>query len=264
MNTFGFIGCGNMGGALASAVAGSGIAGENLILSDVSAERATLLAGDIKATVGDNKKIAEKCNYIFLGVKPNMVAEVLKDIKPILGKRTDAVLVSMAAGLSIEKIQSVAGNIPIIRIMPNTPVRVGKGVILYAGSGVTDSQLKGFLDGLSTAGTIIALEERLIDAASAVSGCGPAFCYMFLEALADGGVKCGLSRADATLLAAATLRGAAEMVIRTGEHPEKLKDDVCSPAGSTIAGVQALENGGLRSNVINCVEASFRRTKELG
>lgn len=261
MYSFGFIGCGNMGGALASAVAASGIGGDKLLLSDVSDSKADSLAKDIGGSVANNREIAEKCDFIFLGVKPNLVKKVLSEIKPNLSKET--VLVSMAAGLSIEAIKTAAGDIPVIRIMPNTPVKVGKGTILYALDGVCDNMKKEFINSLKDSAELFEISEKLIDAGSAVSGCGPAFGYMFIEALADGGVKCGLSRADAIKLAASTLCGAAEMVLKTEEHPEKLKDDVCSPGGSTIAGVHALENGGFRSNVINCVEAAYKRTKEL-
>ncbi len=263
MDIFGFIGCGNMGGALASAVAMAGIKGDKLCLSDASEDKAKALATELGGQYASNMEIASDCTYIFLGVKPNMVAAVLGEIKPILEKRDNAVLVSMAAGLSIEAIKEVMGDFPIIRIMPNTPVKVGKGTILYATNNVTDHQKQRFLGALAKAGELIEIPEKLIDAGSAVSGCGPAFGYMFIEALADGGVKCGIQRADAIKLAASTLLGAAEMVLQTGEHPEKLKDDVCSPGGSTIAGVHALENGGFRNSVINCVEAAFKRTKEL-
>lgn len=261
MYTFGFIGCGNMGGALATAVANGGTCGNKLLLSDPDAQKLTALAEELKCNTADNLEIAQACDYVFLGVKPNMAKKVLEGIKEKLDSST--VLVSMAAGLSIETLKETVGNTPIIRIMPNTPVRVGKGTILYATENVTDQMKKGFIEGLKSAGELIELPEKLIDAGSAVSGCGPAFVYMFIEALADGGVKCGLSRADAIKLAASTLAGAAEMVLETGEHPEKLKDDVCSPGGSTIAGVHALEKGGFRSNVINCVEAAYKRTKEL-
>ena len=261
MYTFGFIGCGNMGGALALAVSASGVKGDKLLLSDASESKVAALAKEINGAVSHNKEIAEKCDYIFLGVKPNLAENVLREIKSNLNEQT--VIVSMAAGLTIDAIKKAAGNIPVIRIMPNTPVKGGKGTILYATDGVTEEMKTAFLDSLKDSAELLEIPEKLIDAGSAVSGCGPAFGYMFIEALADGGVKCGLSRADAIKLAASTLRGAAEMVLKTGEHPEKLKDDVCSPGGSTIAGVHALENGGFRSNVINCVEAAYKRTKEL-
>ncbi len=261
MYTFGFIGCGNMGGALATATAKSGITGSKLMLSDAEEQRARALAKELGGTVAKNSGIAEGCDYIFLGVKPNLVKSVLEEIKPKLSDNT--VLISMAAGLSIASIKEWVGDIPTIRIMPNTPVRVGKGTILYALDNVTEAMKEGFLEALAMAGELVEIPEKLIDAGSAVSGCGPAFGYMFIEALADGGVKCGLPRADALKLAASTLLGAAQMVLKTNEHPEKLKDDVCSPGGSTIAGVHALEKGGFRSNVIGCVEAAYKRTKEL-
>lgn len=261
MYSFGFIGCGNMGGALASAVAKSGVAGDKLLLADACEAKAKELADELGGTIADNKEIAQKCDYVFLGVKPNLAAKVLEDIKPHFINET--VIVSMAAGLSIEAIKAAAGDVPVIRIMPNTPVKVGNGTILYATDNVTEDLKNGFVDSLKESAELLEIPEKLIDAGSAVSGCGPAFGYMFIEALADGGVKCGLSRADAIKLAATTLRGAAEMVLQTGEHPEKLKDDVCSPGGSTIAGVHALEKGGFRNNVINCVEAAYKRTKEL-
>ena len=151
-----------------------------------------------------------------------------------------------------------------IRIMPNTPVAVGEGMILYdANSTVTDEQIRVFLEGLSAAGCLDRIPERLIDAAGSLSGCGPAFVYLFAEALADGGVECGVPRDKAQLYAAQTLLGAAEMLLATGKHPGELKDAVCSPGGTTIAGVHALENGAFRATVSNAVTAAFEKTAKL-
>ena len=149
--------------------------------------------------------------------------------------------------------------------MPNTAVEVGEGMILYTVNSLVDpSSEKDFLGFMSAAGELDKLPENLIDAGCAVSGCGPAFVYMFIEAMADGGVKCGLSRAAAVKYAEQTLVGAAKLGKVSGRHPEELKDAVCSPAGSTIAGTFALEKGGFRASVIDAVNAAFERTKELG
>ena len=152
-----------------------------------------------------------------------------------------------------------------IRIMPNTPVAVGQGVILYdTTENVTQEAVQGFCGGMKCAGLLDQLPEKLIDAGSAVTGCGPAYVCLFMEALADGGVACGLPRAKAMEYAAQMLLGTAALALESGKHPGQLKDAVCSPGGSTIAGVRALEQGGFRAAAMNAVEAAYHRTKELG
>ncbi len=264
MSKIGFIGCGNMGGTLACSAAKSG---NEIYLADFNREKAQELANEIGAAVLENADLVSECDLVFLGVKPQVLPNALADLKQVLKtKKQGFCLVSMAAGISIESIkQMTGGDYPIIRIMPNTPAAVEKGMILYCHSqNVTEAQIELFLSVLQSAGTLDAIDEKLIDAGSAVSGCGPAFCYMFIEALADGGVKCGLPRDKALKYAAETVLGSAEMVLKTGKHPEELKDNVCSPAGSTIEGVRMLETLNLRSACIEAVTASFERTKELG
>ena len=178
----------------------------------------------------------------------------------------DAVFVSMLAGISLDHLaEMLGGEKKIIRIMPNTPSAVGQGLMLVsANDRVTAEELAAFKALMAESGLLDDLPEHLIDAASAVSGCGPAYAYMFVEALADGAVKCGVSRAKAMRYAAQMLLGSASLLLETGEHPSALKDAVCSPGGSTIAGVAALEDRGFRGAAIAAVEAAYRRTKELG
>ena len=172
----------------------------------------------------------------------------------------------MAAGLSLNQLNDMAGNnLAIVRIMPNTPALIGKGMTTYCKNElVTDQQLHNLLEDLSAAGRFDAIDEKLMDAASAAAGCSPAYAYMFIEAMADGAVTCGLPRAKAMEYAAHTLLGTAKLFLETGTHPGALKDAVCSPGGSTIAGVRALEQGGFRAAAMNAVEAAYARTKELG
>lgn len=263
---YGFIGCGNMGGALAIAAAKVLKDGDTLHLADHDRAKAENLAAALGAVVQDNGIIAEVCDFIILGVKPQMMRALLETLRPILAKRgKKPVLVSMAAGVTLETLNEMLGvACPWVRIMPNTPVRVGEGTILYTAPGAAPEQKEAFLALFAKAGQLIELEERLIDAGSAVSGCGPAFAYLFIEALADGGVACGLPRDTALRLAASTLSGSGRMVLETGEHPGALKDAVCSPAGSTIAGVAALERGAFRAAAFDAVVSAFERTKELG
>jgi len=266
MKTFGFIGCGNMGGALAGAVAKT-VSGAELLFCDASLEKAQVLAERFGAEFcADAKQVAKACRFLFLGVKPQGFNKLFDEIAPILSSRTDRfVLVTMAAGVSIARVEALAGcACPIIRIMPNTPVSVGEGMILYsANETVSEEELQIFTASLSAAGCLDAIVEEKIDAASAVSGCGPAFVYLFAEALADGGVECGLPRDKALLYAAQTLKGAAELLLKTGKHPGELKDAVCSPGGTTIAGVHALEDCGFRAAAMNAVTAAYERTLEL-
>ena len=264
--TFGFIGCGNMGGALATAAAKTLPAGE-IILADQSADKARALAAKLGTASGTNETVAKNSHYLFLGVKPQMMAEMLASIAPVLRARGDQfVLVTMAAGLPIARIREMAGYpYPIIRIMPNTPVSVGAGMILYTASDdVTPQEKDGFTAAMAGAGVLDELPERLIDAGSSISGCGPAFADLFIEALADGGVECGLPREKALLYATQMVLGSAKLLLESGEHPGVLKDRVCSPGGSTIAGVHALEDGAFRATVMDAVVSAYDKTVELG
>ena len=268
--TAGFIGVGNMGGALAAAACKTD---KSVLLVDGDAQKAATLAAKydcFAARCGsieeDNACVAGDCRFVFLGVKPQILGKVMAGIAPILRERDDVVLVSMAAGVAIEKITAMVGKeLPVIRIMPNTPAAIGQGMILYTANDlVTEADEADFLNLMKEAGAFDRLPEQLIDAGSALSGCGPAFVYLFIEALADGGVKCGLPRDKALCYAAQTVSGAAQMVLTDGRHPGALKDAVCSPGGSTIEGVHALEDGAFRGAVMDAVAAAFKRTKELG
>lgn len=262
MKKIGFIGAGNMGGALARAVAKTG---NDVFVADADRRKAEALASDIGANAVDSAVVVNECDMIFLGVKPQILPALATEISGALGARKGGFcLVSMAAGVRLSKLSELFGCDSIIRIMPNTPAAVGSGVILYAPMAGVDGEYESLLlEALSQAGSLNRLEEKLIDAATAVSGCGPAFVYMFIEALADGGVKCGLPRDKAQKFAAETLLGAAKLCIESGKHPGELKDAVCSPGGSTIAGVASLEECGFRGSVMDAVEAAFERTKEL-
>ena len=258
---YGFIGCGNMGGAIAKALAKSTT---DFAITDRSG-KAIALAAEIPCGYFSSEEIASRCERIFLGVKPHMMKGVLEPLREILAEKKP-LLITMAAGLTMAQIEEFAGcEIPVIRIMPNTPVAIGKGVIQYCcNDQVTREMLGDFLYDMRFGGILDCLEERLIDAGSAISGSGPAYVYMFIEALADGAVACGIPRAKAMEYAAATVIGAGEMVLATGQHPGALKDAVCSPGGSTIAGVRALENHGLRAAAMEAVIATCNRNKELG
>ena len=258
---FGFIGVGNMGGALANAACKALPAGK-VAVCDTDEKKTAAFKEQYDAAALPLDTITGVCRFLVLGVKPQVLPGVLSAIRPTLADST--VLVSMAAGISVSAVENAIPNRKIIRIMPNTPCSVGRGLILYAKNApVSDDDLEGFLSGFSKAGTLVPIAEDKIDAASAVSGCGPAFAYLFVEALADAGVECGLTRADAQKFAALMLEGSAKMVLETGRHPGELKDAVCSPGGTTIAGVRALEEGGFRSAAMNAVRAAYLRTLEL-
>ena len=258
---YGFLGCGNMGGAIARALAKQTT---DFSVTDRSGKAAGLAAA-LCCGYCSAEEIAQNADRIFLGVKPQMMAGALKPLQPILAEKKP-LLITMAAGLTMDQIQALAGcALPVIRIMPNTPVAVGRGLTLYcANELVRPDVLEDFLRDMAFSGTLDPVEEKLFDAAGTVSGCGPAYLYMFLEAMADGAVACGVPRAKALQYAAATMEGAARMVLETGAHPGALKDAVCSPGGSTIAGVKALEDGAFRGTVMNCVMAACKRNSELG
>lgn len=263
MNDFGFIGTGNMGGALATAVSKST---KSVLLADFFAEKAQTLAEKLGVNTGDNKAIAESCKYIFLGVKPQMMADMLSSISEDLKAREDVILVTMAAGLSIETIRRMAGgDYKVIRIMPNTPVLVGEGEVLYSPSeNLSADEVDFFTENMKFAGKLTKIDESLMDAGCSLSGCGPAFVYMFIKGLAQGGRDCGIDSKTALALAAQTVIGAAKLLSESGEDPDILIKNVCSPGGSTIEGVKSLESDELENVVDRAVKAAYKRNIELG
>ena len=258
---YGFIGCGNMGGAIARALSNST---KDITLSDISGKD-KILAAELGVRHADNAFVAANCDRIFLAVKPHLMKGALAPLQEALAQKKP-LLITMAAGLEIRQIEEFVGTrLPIIRIMPNPPTAIGKGVIQYCCNDLVDEAiLADWLADMVPCGLLDNLDESLIDAASALSGSGPAYMYVFLEALADGAVACGVPRAKAYEYAAMTMIGSAEMYMNTKTHPGALKDAVCSPGGSTIAGLRAMEEGGFRSSAIEGVIATFKRNKELG
>ena len=259
--TFGFIGTGSMGGALARA-ARQRLEGGQILLANRTEAKAAALAKELGASLSNNRTIAGNADYVFLGVKPQMMRDLLAEIGPELRIRKDRfVLVSMAAGRSVADIQAMAGgDYPVLRIMPNTPCSIGEGMVLYTpGPGVTEAEVQVFLESMAGAGRFSPIPEKQMDAGSAVAGCGPAFVDLFVEALADGGVACGLPRAQALEFAAQMVLGSARLLLESGKHPGELKDAVCSPGGTTIQGVRKLEEAGFRGAVMNAVIAACEK-----
>lgn len=265
--SFGFIGTGNMGGALARAVCQT-VEGERVLLSNRTQAKAQALAAELGCRApGSNQAVAGEASYIFLGVKPQGMAALLAELAPVLADRKDRfVLVNIAAGLDVKDIQRMAGGrYPVIQLKPNTPAAIGEGMSLYLSSPeVTPEEERVFLDALADSGRLAPLPENLMDIGGVLAGCGPAFVDMFIEALADGAVACGLPRAAAVELAAQMTAGAARLVLESGKHPGQLKDEVCSPGGVTIQGVRKLEEKGFRSAVTEAVIAAFEKSTAMG
>lgn len=261
----GFIGCGAMGFALAGAVKKA--EGANaLILSCRREAHAREKAEALGCAFGDAKAVAKGSRFIFLAVKPQQLSEIAKELGDVLKKRNGGyVLVSMLAGVSLETLEGAFGTRKIIRMMPNTPVAVGEGMTLMCRSdAVTDDECAVFLRMMRFCGVVDELAEQQMDAASALSGCGPAFCYRFAEALADGALAVGLPKDKALFYAFQTLLGSARLAKESQRHPSELTDEVTSPGGSTICGLSVLARGGFEGLVMEAVGAAFRRTVELG
>ena len=264
--SIGFIGAGQMARALARGFVASGLTtGQKIAYFDpveqAGRDFAQTVAGSIAKS--SNRDVASVADIIFLAVKPQNMTAVLTEIGGAL--TTQKLVISVAAGVTLPRLIEGLKTDRVIRVMPNTPALVGQGASAYAmGPGATsaDSQLVRKL--LSAVGIAYQVDEKLLDAVTGLSGSGPAFVYVMIEALSDAGVKMGLTREVAAALAAQTVRGAAEMVLTTGEHPAALKDNVASPGGTTIAGLSALETHGLRAALIAAVEAATRRSQELG
>ncbi len=259
----GFIGVGAMGGALIKGLLESGVRPSEIVVHDAVEARLLELAGGIESA-RDNRGIAEAARVIFLAVKPQDMGSVLEELEPAVGE--EHLIVSVAAGVTIEQIESGLGGRPgVIRVMPNTPCLVGEGAMAVSeGKSVSEADLElvtGWLKGL---GVVRVVPEKLLDAVTGLSGSGPAYVCLLIEALADGGVLAGLPRDLAGVLAVQTVLGTAEMVRGSGEHPAVLREKVTSPGGTTAAGLFELEEGGVRAAVVKAVRAASDRSKELG
>lgn len=261
----GFVGAGQMARALARGFVDAGlIAAGKIVAYDPVAAAAdafgSLVAGSRLAA--SNAAVAAAADVLILAVKPQHISGVLQELRP---KAAGKLFVSIAAGVSLARLESGLGTQRVVRVMPNTPCLVGKGAAGFAlGSGATaaDGAFVGKL--LSAVGLAFELKEELLDAVTGLSGSGPAYVFTVIEALSDGGVRVGLPRDVATALAAQTVLGSAAMVLSSQEHPAALKDRVASPGGTTIAGLQVLEDRGLRGALLAAVEAATRRSRELG
>ena len=257
MKTVGFLGAGNMGGALARAAAAGGKC--RILVADKDAVKAKAISVRTGGSSVDSVTLAKESDIIFIGVKPNVIKCVVEEIRDKV--KNEALIVCMAAAVDIATVSEYFGrDLPIIRIMPNTPVAVSEGLILYTPNKQAEGYCDELLSVMEKAGTFDRIDERFMDAAACISGCGPAFAYMFIEALADGGVACGLPRDKAMLYAARMLKGSAEMALNSGKHPGELKDAVCSPGGTTIDGVHRLEKAAFRATVSDAVIAAYDKT----
>ena len=260
MAIVGFIGTGNMGSALARAAAKSSQI-DRLLLANRSPEKAEKLARELGGEAVDNREAAAQAEILFLAVKPQYLLEMFAGIRDILAARQDRfLLVSMVAGWSLERLRRELGDFPFVRIMPDIPAQVGAGITLVCpGEDITAQELALTKSLLDASGLVSELDERQLDAANGVTGCGPAFAAMFCEALADGAVACGLPRDKALQFAAQMMKGSAELLLEGNMHPAVLKDRVCSPGGSTIQGVRRLEESGFRAAVMDAVIATFEK-----
>lgn len=261
----GFIGCGNMARAIIKGIVTKGVVDpEEILGSNTTPERAKETRDKLGIeTTTDIAQVAGRSDIVFLCVKPQQYESVIAQIKDHLHERQ--IFVSIAPGKTLAWLsKQIARPVKIVRIMPNTPALVGEGMTTFCVNDlVSPEDAKIVRELLESFGLAIELKESLMDAASAVGGSAPAYVYMFIEALADGGVAEGLPRAQAMRIAAQTVLGSAKMVLETDKHPGQLKDEVCSPGGSTIAGVEELENGAFRGTTMSAIQACAAKARTL-
>jgi pyrroline-5-carboxylate reductase len=261
----GFLGAGQMATALARGWITAGLATAHSIMASdpipQACENFTARTG--ASATADNKTVVQHGQILILAVKPQMMKPLLAEVGPLIGPKH--LVVSIAAGITLKNLTELLGDRRLVRVMPNTPCLVGASASGYSAGPAATKEDVALVDRLLNAvGKAFALPEHLLDAVTGLSGSGPAFVYTVIEALSDGGVRVGLPREVATALAAQTVLGSARMVLETGQHPMALKDAVTSPGGTTIAGLHALERGGLRAALMDAVEAATKRSQELG
>jgi pyrroline-5-carboxylate reductase len=261
----GLVGAGNMAEAMIKGLIGVGaVTPAQIVASDPRADRRKEIATRFGiALYADNREVARQADILVLAIKPQILDKVLTEIEPHMHK--DALVISICAGVPSAVVEAKLGDRRVVRAMPNTPALIGLGAtVICAGENATEEDLEAAKRIFDSVGLTLVLDETLLDAATGLSGSGPAYVFLIIEALSDAGVKVGLSRYDAQKLAAHTLLGSAKLLIETGEHPGLLKDMVTSPGGTAIAGLHTLEAGGLRTTLINAVETATNRSRELG
>ena len=262
----GFLGAGRMASALARGWVAAGLTTADRVLASdpAPAAREAFAAGSPLRAVTDNREVVAHGDLLVLAVKPQSMKALMEEVRPHLTEKH--LIVSIAAGVSLRQLAEGLGpRRRLVRVMPNTPCLVGASASAYTPGEAATADDAALVERLLKAvGVAFRVPESLLDAVTGLSGSGPAFVYLMIEALSDGGVRVGLPRDAATALAAQTVLGAAKMVLETGSHPGVLKDQVASPGGTTIAGLHALERGGVRGAIMDAVEAATRRASELG
>ncbi len=259
------IGGGKMGEAIVAGLISAGCSdAEDIIVADPNSERADVFAAHGVAVVTDGQEAVSGADYVIIAVKPQVIDAVVAHIADDMP--SGAIAISIAAGISTARLESLLpSGTAVVRVMPNTPAMVGEGMsVVSGGSEASAAQVESVRAIFEALGRAIVLDERHQDAATAISGSGPAYVALFLDALARAGVRQGLPRDIAQALAMQTMRGTVELIERTGTHPEAIIDAVSSPGGTTIAAIEALEASGLRSGLFDAVAAAVRRSKELG
>jgi pyrroline-5-carboxylate reductase len=266
MKTIGFLGAGNMSGAIIKGLLHAKVfPADRILASDAKSERlAQLHAAHGIRTTTDNHALVKECDVLVLGVKPQVIDKVLTEVGTDV--RADQLVISVAAGVPIDALEArLPAGSRVVRTMPNTPATVQAGATAIAGGAhAREEDIKTARELFEAVGRVVVLDEGLLDAVTGLSGSGPAYVMLIIEALADGGVKVGLHRDTALLLAAQTVFGSAQLLLETGEHPGRLKDMVTSPGGTAIAGLHTLESGALRKTLIDAVETASKRAAELG
>lgn len=274
MSFISFIGCGNMGKGMLTALCNNdNINRKDIIISEPDETKLNEVTAEFGCQgVSSNIEAVKMSKYIMLCVKPQVLPDVLAGIAPTLAEcianGEEKIILSIAAGTTIEKIQTVAGisadKLPIIRILPNLPAAIGEGLIFFSiHADNAEAPLSEIMNAFDKAGMLERIPESQMDVAGVIGGCVPAFAYMFIEAMADGAVLCGMPRAQTIAYAAQAVKGAAGLVIASDKHPEQLKDEVCSPAGTTIEGVKALEEHGFRNAAFSAVTKAYDKSVSL-
>lgn len=257
------IGTGAMGGAIIRAVSKKFPSGD-IYVTDKNAKLSKKFAEENELNfVSSNVEVVKDADFAFIAVKPQFLKDVFDELKGNINPKT--VLISMAAGIKLEKLKSLLPEGRFVRMMPNVAAQIGEAMIAVTKSlDVNDEEFQASREILESAGIVEEVPEKLMDCVTAVSGSAPAFVFMFIEALADAAVRCGMPRKQAYIYASQTVKGSASLVLESGKHPAELKDSVCSPSGTTIEGVAALEECGFRNAVIKAVTSAYEKSSELG